>query len=34
MTYSVINIVPSSRSGEQSNEEDDYGGDGQWDGKT
>jgi hypothetical protein len=34
MTYSVVNIVPSSRSGEQSDKEDDYGGDGQWDGKT
>jgi hypothetical protein len=34
MTYSVVNIVPSSRSGEQSDEEDGYGGDGQWDGKT
>jgi len=28
MTYSVVNIVPSSRSGEQSDEEDGYGGDG------
>ncbi len=34
MIYLVVNIVPSSRSGEQSNEEDGYGGDGQWDGKT
>jgi len=34
MTYSVVNIVPSSRSGEQSDEEDGYGGDGRWDGKT
>jgi hypothetical protein len=34
MTYSVVNIVLSSRSGEQSNEEDGYGGDGRWDGKT
>jgi hypothetical protein len=34
MTYSVINIVPSSCFGEQSDEENDYGGDGQWDGKT
>jgi hypothetical protein len=34
MTYSVVNIVPSSHSGEQSDEEDGYGGDGQWDGKT
>jgi hypothetical protein len=34
MTYSVVNIVPSSRSHEQSDEEDGYGGDGQWDGKT
>ncbi len=30
MTYSVVNIVPSSRSGEQSDKEDGYGGDGQW----
>jgi hypothetical protein len=34
MTYSVVNIMPSSRSGEQSDEEDGYGGDGRWDGKT
>jgi hypothetical protein len=34
MTYLVVNIVPSSRSGEQSDEEDGYGGDGRWDGKT
>jgi hypothetical protein len=34
MTYSIINIVPSSRFGEQLDEEDGYGGDGQWDGKT
>jgi hypothetical protein len=34
MTYSVVNIVPSSRSGEQLDEEDGYGGDGRWDGKT
>jgi len=34
MTYSVVNIVPSSRSGEQLDEEDGYGGNGRWDGKT
>jgi hypothetical protein len=34
MTCSVVNIVPSSRSGEESDKEDGYGGDGQWDGKT
>jgi len=34
MIYSVINIMPSSHPGEQSDEEDNYGGDGQWDGKT
>jgi len=34
MTYSVVNIVPSSHSGAQSDEEDRYGGNGQWDGKT
>jgi hypothetical protein len=34
MTYSIVDIVPSSRSGEQSDEEDDGGDDGQWDGKT
>jgi hypothetical protein len=33
MTHSVVNIVPSSRFGEQS-DEDGCGGDGQWDGKT
>ncbi len=34
MTYSVVNIMSSSCSGEQSDEEDSYGGDGRWDGKT
>jgi hypothetical protein len=34
MTYSVANIVPSSCSSEELDEEDGYGGDGQWDGKT
>jgi hypothetical protein len=34
MTYLVVNIVPSSHSGVQSDEEDGYGGNGQWDGKT
>jgi len=34
MIYSVVNLVPSSHFGEQSDEEDGYGGDGQWDGKT
>ncbi len=34
MTYLIINIVPSSRFGEQLDEEDGYAGDGQWDGKT
>jgi hypothetical protein len=34
MTYSVVDIVPSLCSGEQSNEEDGVGGEGQWDGKT
>jgi hypothetical protein len=34
MIFSVVNIVLSSRFGEQSGEEDGYGGDGQWDGKT
>ncbi len=34
MTYSVVNIMPSSRFGEQSDKEDACGGDGQWDGKT
>jgi len=34
MTYLVVNIVPSSGSSEQLDEEDSCGGDGQWDGKT
>jgi len=34
MTYSIVNIVPSSHFGEQSDEEDGYSGDGRWDGKT
>ncbi len=34
MTYSIIDIVPSSCSSELSNKEDDDDGDGQWDGKT
>jgi hypothetical protein len=34
MTYLVVNIMPSSRFGKQSDKEDGYGGNGQWDGKT
>jgi hypothetical protein len=34
MSYSVINIVPSSRFSEELDEEDNYGGNGQWDVKT
>ncbi|CAM6070487.1 unnamed protein product [Sphagnum tenellum] len=34
MSYSVVNTMLSSHFGEQSDEEDRYGGDGQWDGKT
>jgi hypothetical protein len=34
MTYSVVNVVSSYRSGEQSDEEDNSGDNDQWDGKT
>jgi hypothetical protein len=34
MTYLIVNVMPSSRSGEQSDEEDNSGGNGQWGGKT
>jgi hypothetical protein len=34
MTYLVVNVVPSFRSNEQLDEEDNSGGNDQWDGKT
>jgi hypothetical protein len=34
MTYSVVDVMPSSHFGEQLDEEDDSGGENQWDGKT
>jgi hypothetical protein len=34
MTYSIVDVVPSSHFGEQLDKEDDSGDNGQWDGKT